>query len=114
MSEEYRRHAAECLRLAECITDSKERLLLIDMAQAWQRLAREKTMLAARTTPVLGKAGWCEDHRSARFVRGEPLFKLGPATCDGGAVAALMPPPQEPSLVGALTFPMSAWPPSFT
>ena len=41
MSEEYRRHASECLRIAEHVTDPKERLLLIDMAQTWLRLARE-------------------------------------------------------------------------
>jgi hypothetical protein len=37
---EYRRHAAECLLLADDISDPKNKLLLVAMAQAWLRLAR--------------------------------------------------------------------------
>ena len=37
---EYRRHAAECLLLADDTTDPKNKLLLVAMAQAWLRLAR--------------------------------------------------------------------------
>jgi hypothetical protein len=37
--EEYRRHAAECLRIAERITDHQHRTWLIGMAQVWQDLA---------------------------------------------------------------------------
>src|ERR1700730_13286921 len=38
-SDEYRRNAIECLQLADGISDTPSRLLLIHMAQAWLRLA---------------------------------------------------------------------------
>ena len=38
-SDEYRRNAVECLQLADGISDTPSRLLLIHMAQAWLRLA---------------------------------------------------------------------------
>jgi|tagenome__1003787_1003787.scaffolds.fasta_scaffold20910934_2 hypothetical protein len=41
MSEEYRRHAAECLRIAESVSDTDQRLWLIDMAQCWLHLAQQ-------------------------------------------------------------------------
>jgi hypothetical protein len=38
--DEYRRHAMECLRLADGdLRDTRSQLLLIHMAQAWLRLA---------------------------------------------------------------------------
>ena len=37
---EYRRHAAECLLLADDISDAKNKLLLVAMAQAWLKLAQ--------------------------------------------------------------------------
>ena len=37
---EYRRHAVECLLIADEITDPNNKLLLVAMAQAWLRLAR--------------------------------------------------------------------------
>jgi hypothetical protein len=37
---EYRRHAAECLLLADEITDPNNKLLLVAMAQAWLKLAQ--------------------------------------------------------------------------
>jgi hypothetical protein len=55
VSEEYRRHAEACLRILENITDPKERLLMIDMAQTWLRLAREaekKARLPGRNIPT--------------------------------------------------------------
>jgi hypothetical protein len=39
--EEYRRHAAECLRIAEVVTDPQNRILLIHMAQTWLLLAQQ-------------------------------------------------------------------------
>ena len=39
--EKYRRHAAECLRIAEVVTDPQNRILLIHMAQAWLLLAQQ-------------------------------------------------------------------------
>jgi hypothetical protein len=37
---EYRRHAAECLLIADEITDPNNKLLLVAMAQAWLKLAQ--------------------------------------------------------------------------
>ena len=37
---EYRRYAAECLLIADGITDPENRISLLAMAQAWLRLAR--------------------------------------------------------------------------
>ena len=37
---EYRRHAAECLLIADDTTDPKNKLLLVAMAQAWLKLAQ--------------------------------------------------------------------------
>ncbi len=39
--EAYRRHAAECLQIAEAVTDPQNRILLIHMAQAWLLLAQQ-------------------------------------------------------------------------
>jgi hypothetical protein len=38
---DYRRYAAECLRLAENFTDAEDRMRLIDMAMAWLLLAQQ-------------------------------------------------------------------------
>jgi hypothetical protein len=37
--DEYRRYAAECLRIAQQISDPKEKGRLLDMAQKWRELA---------------------------------------------------------------------------
>ena len=37
--EDYDRYASECLRMAASAVDERQRLLLIEMAQAWVRLA---------------------------------------------------------------------------
>jgi hypothetical protein len=37
---EYRRHAAECLLIADGITHPENRITLLAMAQAWLKLAR--------------------------------------------------------------------------
>jgi hypothetical protein len=39
--DEYRRHAAECLRIAENLGESRSKAGLIAMAQAWLQLARQ-------------------------------------------------------------------------
>jgi hypothetical protein len=36
---EYRRHAVDCLKFAYLVTDPKNKALLIEMANAWKRLA---------------------------------------------------------------------------
>jgi hypothetical protein len=38
-AEQYRHHAAECLRLARQTRDPTEKDLLLGMAEAWRRLA---------------------------------------------------------------------------
>ena len=38
-SDEYRRHARECLEMASAITDPRARASLLQMAQVWFRLA---------------------------------------------------------------------------
>jgi hypothetical protein len=38
---EYRRHASECLAIADDTTDPENKVLLIAMAQAWLRLAQQ-------------------------------------------------------------------------
>jgi hypothetical protein len=39
--DKYRRHAVECLRIAEGVPDPTNRMLLIDMAQSWLALAQQ-------------------------------------------------------------------------
>jgi hypothetical protein len=39
--DKYRRHAVECLRIAEGIPESLNRMVLIDMAQSWLLLAQQ-------------------------------------------------------------------------
>jgi hypothetical protein len=38
-AERYRRHAADCIRVAAVISSSSEKALLIQMAETWLRLA---------------------------------------------------------------------------
>jgi hypothetical protein len=38
-AEEYRRYAAECLRVARHSDDPNDKSLLLDMAQRWRELA---------------------------------------------------------------------------
>jgi hypothetical protein len=38
-SERYKEYAAECLRIAQQSNDSAQRARLLEMAEAWQRLA---------------------------------------------------------------------------
>jgi len=46
---EYRRYAAECLLIADGITDPKKRISLLAMAQAWLKLARGAEEQASAT-----------------------------------------------------------------
>jgi hypothetical protein len=39
--DKYRRHAVECLRIAEGVPDQRNKMLLIDMAQSWLTLAQQ-------------------------------------------------------------------------
>jgi hypothetical protein len=40
-SEDYRQYALECLRLANDMNESSTKAVLVDMAQAWIRLAEQ-------------------------------------------------------------------------
>jgi hypothetical protein len=46
--QEYQRRAAQCLRLARTTNDPTNKALLLEMAQAWVRLAHQ---IQARTEP---------------------------------------------------------------
>lgn len=39
LADQYRNYAAECLRLAQTVTNDDERARLLSMAQAWRELA---------------------------------------------------------------------------
>jgi hypothetical protein len=59
--DEYRRHAAECLRIAEDVIDSRYRISLVNMAESWLRLAQQAeknltTDLIYETPPLLSEA----------------------------------------------------------
>jgi len=47
-AEQYRHHAAECLRLAQHLHDRTEKDLLLGMAEAWRRLAEHVETTAER------------------------------------------------------------------
>ena len=47
-AEQYRHHAAECLRLAQQSQDRTEKDLLLGMAEAWRRLAEHVEKAAER------------------------------------------------------------------
>jgi hypothetical protein len=40
-SEEYRRHAGECVRLAQETQNLKDKAMLLAMAETWLRLAKQ-------------------------------------------------------------------------
>jgi hypothetical protein len=39
--DEYRRNAVECARLAKLLTEPAHKLAMLDIAQAWARLAKQ-------------------------------------------------------------------------
>ena len=51
--DEYRRHAAECVRLAQKVQNPRDKALLLVMADSWIRLAEE----AADNPAMTGTAG---------------------------------------------------------
>ena len=42
LAERYRRRAQECLEIARALSSGEKRIILIDMAQTWLRLAEEE------------------------------------------------------------------------
>ena len=49
--DKYRRHAVDCLRIAEGVPSPQSRMILIDMAQSWLLLAQQAETGVA-TDPV--------------------------------------------------------------
>lgn len=47
-TDEYRKHAAECRRLAQATTDPAARNTLLTMAKTWESLAVDREMNVAR------------------------------------------------------------------
>jgi hypothetical protein len=47
-AQRYKEYAAECLRIAQQTTDADQRVRLLEMADAWQRLAEA----AANRKPI--------------------------------------------------------------
>jgi hypothetical protein len=45
--DKYRRHAVDCLRIAEGVPSPQSRMILIDMAQSWLLLAQQAETSAA-------------------------------------------------------------------
>ena len=52
-TEEYRRRAQECLDLARQISLERDRAVLLDMAQSWQRLAEQQETQEEITPPPI-------------------------------------------------------------
>jgi hypothetical protein len=52
--EDYKRRAAECLRLARAAADKTNKALLIEMAQTWAKLA-EQDKIAEQEHTKIGK-----------------------------------------------------------
>ena len=63
--DEYRRHAAECLRIAEEVIDSRYRISLVNMAESWLRLAQQAEKNAGH------QSGATEDRNE---LRGDALL----------------------------------------
>jgi hypothetical protein len=66
-SEQYRQHAAICLRLAQLATDERDKIMLLHMADAWRRLAGRIESGSAdrdeRSSPDVGPDGAFESER---------------------------------------------------
>jgi len=51
-ADEYRRRAQECLDLAREISLERDRVVVLDMAQSWLRLAEEQEAAVIQPPPV--------------------------------------------------------------
>jgi hypothetical protein len=68
---EYRRHAIECLRLADETLNARSRILLVHMAEAWLRLVHQAeknlaTDLLYETPPARERPVLQEQHQQAQ------------------------------------------------
>jgi hypothetical protein len=55
LADQYRRHAAECVRLAQLINDPAEKALLLQMAETWKRVAERAEAREDDETPETDK-----------------------------------------------------------
>ena len=53
LANQYRRYAAECVRVAQQTANEKDKLLLLRMAETWTRLAHQAEA-RDRPTPASG------------------------------------------------------------
>jgi hypothetical protein len=60
---EYREHARECRALAASMASDEQRAQLLDMAEAWDRMAADRLALIAKH-PELAHEGEREEERS--------------------------------------------------
>jgi hypothetical protein len=68
-ADEYRRHAIECLRLADETLNARSRVLLVHMAEAWLRLVHQAEKNLA--TDLLYE----HIERSVRRLANQPIFR---------------------------------------
>jgi hypothetical protein len=47
-ADKYRRHASECVRLAQAAQDASDKALLLRMAETWLRLAEQAENRASK------------------------------------------------------------------
>jgi hypothetical protein len=60
---EYRQHAAECRSIAAQMDSADQRRQILEMAEHWEKLAKDRMDLIGRH-PELAHAGECEEDRS--------------------------------------------------
>ena len=54
LSKQYRRHADDCVRVAQMVSNHVDKALLLQMAQAWRRLAERAEAQKADAEPDEG------------------------------------------------------------
>jgi len=62
---EYREHALECRQLAGAMDSEEQRTLMLQMAEHWERLARDRVRLITNH-PELAHDGEHDEERSWR------------------------------------------------
>jgi hypothetical protein len=60
---EYRKHVLECRRLASSMDSQEQREAMLQMAEHWENLARDRTELIAKH-PELAHEGEHDEERS--------------------------------------------------
>jgi hypothetical protein len=69
-ADEYRRNAIECLRIADETITARSRVVLIQMAESWMRLAQQAERTIATDlvyeTPTLARAPALQDQQQVQ------------------------------------------------